>query len=390
MFKKYEARIDHLFRAVGSAFRQNMAAEGKNKNGEPIRSAKSERRFHYLMIMLIIVLLIGGSIDGYYHVFFGFKIESFFILPHYLMYGAWCAIFLSVVVYASLQSRKGKNMAHWLPPRYALTALGAVLLGIAGPLDIISHALLGFEFNLQVLLSPAHLILFLAFGLIYSGVLSHAVYQLHRYPHEHQNSFRTSLPLLIGLVCLLNIVIWPAWYFDPLAADYASKGAIVGVRDAYNWIDYGSPTAEVAGVEGIVLTTLILVPFVILPLNRWRLPSGSLLFVLGSVFVQRAIIVGVYSYLPAILGAALAGELIWAWMRRGGEARLSSPLGYRILGFSVPFILFSLYFLTVSFMPNGVIWPATLWTGSIWMAAGVGVLLSLIIIPGKANAEKIA
>lgn len=389
MFKRYLARLDHLFRVVSSAFRQNMAAEGKDESGEPIPSTKSEHRFHYLMIVLIIVLLIGGTIDGYYHVFFGFKIESFFILPHYVMYGGWFAIFVAVAVYAGLQSRKGKNMAEWLPPRYALTALGALLFAIAGPLDIISHALLGFEFNLQVLLSPSHLILFVAFGLIYAGVLSHAIYQFRRYPHEHQNSFRTCLPLLIGLAALLHIVIWPAWYFDPFAADYASKGAIVGVRDAYNWIDYGSPTAVIAGVEGILLTTLILIPFVILPLYRWRLPTGSLLFILGCVFVDRAIILGVYSYLPAILGAALAGELIWAWMRRGGVARLSSLLGYRLLAFSVPFVLFTLYFLIVSFMPNGVIWPVTLWAGSIWMAAGVGVLMSLLILPGKGVADKI-
>src|SRR5260221_10027036 len=98
MFKRYLARIEHLFRVVGFAFRQNMAVEGKDESGEPIPSTKSERRFHYLMIMLIIVLLIGGTIDGYYHVFFGFKIESFFILPHYVMYGAWFVIFVSIVL----------------------------------------------------------------------------------------------------------------------------------------------------------------------------------------------------------------------------------------------------------------------------------------------------
>ena len=101
-------------------------------------------------------------------------------------------------------------------------------------------------------------------------------------------------------------------------------------------------------------------------------------------------VVGVYSYLPAILGAALAGEIIWAWMRRGGDARLASPLGYRILAFSVPFVLYSIYFLIISFMPNGVAWPVHLWSGSIWMAAIVGVLTSFTMIPGKANAEKIA
>jgi hypothetical protein len=254
-------------------------------------------------------------------------------------------------------------------------------------LDVIWHTLFGFELNLEVLLSPSHLVLFVAVGLIYFSVLSHATYLFDRVPREPQKSFLASLPMLIGIASVFVIVFWPTWYFDPFAADYASKGAIVGVRDAYNFIDYGSATAEIAGVAGILLTTVILIPFVILPLYRWRLPSGSLTFILGWVFLQRAVILGVYVYLPAILGAALAGEIIWAWMRRGGEARLASTLGYRLLAFCVPLVLFSLYFLTVAFLPNGVIWPVHLWAGAIWMAAVAGLLLSFALIPGNGIAK---
>lgn len=389
MLKRYQAQIGRLFRVAGSALWQNIVAEGKAQNGKPNSSTKSVYSFHYLMLGLIIVLQIGGIIDARTHVFYGVEIESFFVPAHYVLYGGWLAVLGSVVAYVGLQVRKGSHKVDWLPPRYALVALGAILFGISGGLDAIWHTLFGFELNLEILLSPAHLVLFLAFGLIYFGVLSHAIYQFDLSSREHQNSFRTSLPMIIGIASLFVIVFWPTWYFDPFAADYASKGAIVGVRDAYNFIDYGSPTAEIAGVGGILLTTLILIPFVILPLYRWRLPSGSLTFILVWVFIQRAVIVGVYSYLPAILGAALVGEIIWAWMRRGGEARLTSPLGYRLLAFSVPLVLFSIYFLIVSFMPNGVIWPIHLWLGSIWMAAVAGVLMSFTMIPEKDNAHKI-
>lgn len=177
MFKRYQAQIDRLFRVVGSALWQNIVAEGKDQIGKPNQSTKSVYPFHYLMIGLIIVLQIGACMDGWYHVFSGFEIESFFIPPHYVMYGGWLAVLGSVVVYAGLQIRKGSNIVDWLPPRYALAALGAFLFGIVGGRDIISHTLLGFEFNLEVLLSPAHLVLFLAFGLIYFSVLSHAIYQ---------------------------------------------------------------------------------------------------------------------------------------------------------------------------------------------------------------------
>ena len=389
MVKRYQAQLDRLFRVAGSALWQNIVAEGKPQNGTPNSSTKSVFSFHHLMIGLIILLQIGGIIDARTHVFYGVEIESFFVPAHYFLYGGWLAILGLIVAYVGLQVRKKSDPADWLPPRYALVALGAILFGISGGLDAIWHTLFGFELNLEILLSPSHLVLFLAFGLIYFGVLSHAIYQFNLSVREHQNSFRKSLPLIIGIASLFVIVFWPTWYFDPFSADYASKGAIVGVRDAYNFIDYASPIAEIAGVGGILLTTLILMPFVILPLYRWRLPSGSLTFILVWVFIQRAVIVGVFNYLPAVLGAALVGEIIWAWMRRGGEARLTSLLGYRILAFCVPLALFSIYFLIVAFMPNGVIWPVHLWLGSIWMAAVAGVLMTFTMLPEKANAVRI-
>lgn len=339
-------------------------------------------RFHYLMIGLITVMQIGGVIDARTHVFHGFNIDSFFVPAHYVLYGGWFGVLVSVLAYAAWQRRHGRPRKEWLPPGYQLAAAGAFLFGVAGALDAIWHTLFGFELNLQVLLSPSHLVLFCAIGLIYFSVVRHASYQFDLAPERHRQSFRASLPLNIGIASFFVIVFWPTWYFDPLAADYASQGAIVGTRGAYSFIAYGSATAEIAGVAGILLTTLVLVPFVILPLHRWRLPSGSLVFILGWVFLQRAIILGVYSYLPAVLGAALTGEVIWAWMRRGGAARLAAPLGYRILAFSVPFVLFSIYFLTVALMPHGVIWPVHLWAGSIGLAAIAGTLQSATMIPG--------
>ena len=396
MLKKRQAQMTRPLGVVarpigkfGPSLRQNIFADGTDQVNRPRASAKSISAFHYLMIGLVILLQIGGMIDARTHVFYGFDIQSFFVPAHYLLYGAWMLVLWSVIGYALLQIRRGRAIVDWLPPRYGLAALGAVLFGIAGAFDAVWHSLFGFELNLEVLLSPSHLVLFTAFGLIYFSVLSHAMYQYDLAPREHQNSFLRSLPMLIGIASVFVIVFWPTWYFDPFAADFASNGTMIGTRDAYDFIDFSSPVAEIAGVGGIILSTLIIVPFVILPLYHWRLPSGSLIFILAWVFIQRAIILGVYSYLPAILGAALAGEIIWAWMRRGGEIRLSSPVGYRLLAFSVPLVLFSIYFLIIAFMPNGVIWPVHVWSGAIWMAAVAGVLMSFALIPQKGVMHKI-
>ena len=350
----------------------------------------SAQRFHYLMMGLITVMQIGGIIDARMHVFHGFNIDSFFVPAHYVLYGGWFGVLGAVALYWAWRRKAGAKPGDRLPQGYDYAAWGAALFGCAGALDAVWHTLFGFELNLQVLLSPSHLVLFFAIGLIYFSVVRHAAHRYDLAPGAHQRSLVTSLPLNVGIASLFVIVFWPTWYFDPMAADYASSGAIVGTRGAYSFIDYGSRTAEIAGVGGLILTTLIVVPFVILPLQRWRLPAGSLVFILAWVFLQRAIILGVYRYLPAVLGAAIVGEIIWAWMRRGGEARLASPRGYRALAFAVPFALFAFYFLSAALTPNGIVWPVHLWAGSIGMAGMAGLLLSYALIqpPRGAAAQR--
>jgi hypothetical protein len=339
------------------------------------------------MIALIIALQIGGIIDARTHVFTGFAIDSFFVPAHYLMYGAWLGILALISAYVAAQIRRGRT-DQILPRGYSYSALGALLFGVAGVLDLIWHTLFGFELNLEILLSPAHLVLFSAFGLIYFGVLSHAIYEYQQRPPRHPASFRFALPLNIGIASLFVIVFWPTWYFDPLAADYASGGAIIAARSAYAFIDFGSPTAEIAGVAGILLTTAIMVPFAVVPLHRWRLPSGSLTFIFAWVFIQRAVILGVYAYLPAVFGAAFVCELIWARTRGGHERRLASPNAYRAIAFLLPFTLLSIYFATISIVLEGILWPPHIWLGVILMAALVGLSTSMALIPATGRAER--
>lgn len=341
-----------------------------------------DSRFHYLMLALVTLMQIGGVIDARTHVHHGFSIESFFVPAHYVLYAAWVGVLVSVSSLAWSRRRQGRSRAEWLPPGYGWAALGAALFGFSGAFDAFWHSVFGFELNLQVLLSPAHLILFLAIGFIYYSVVCHADHHFRLTPERHQRSLAACLPLVIGLASLFMIVFWPCWYFDPLAADYAARLPQVAARSAYRLIEYGTPTAEITGVGGILLTALVVVPFVVVPLYRWRLPSGSLAIMFAWVYLQRAVILGVYQYLVAVALAALAGEAVWAWMHRGGEARLASPFGYRVIAFAVPLALFGGYFLMVALASGGIAWPVHLWAGSMWMAAVAGVLLTLVLVPG--------
>src|SRR5947209_1070514 len=156
MFNKRQAQMDRPLGVVakplgkvGPALWQNIVADGKHQIGRPSESTRSISSFHYLMIGLIILLQIGGVIDARTHVFYGFDIQSFFVPVHYVLYGVWMLVLWSVIGYTVVQIRKGLHMVDWLPPRYALAALGAILFGIAGAFDAVWHTLFGFELNLE-------------------------------------------------------------------------------------------------------------------------------------------------------------------------------------------------------------------------------------------------
>ena len=53
----------------------------------------------WLTVGLATLWEIGGHIDAWYHTHYGFEVESFFTLPHALLYGSWLATGAVMVVY---------------------------------------------------------------------------------------------------------------------------------------------------------------------------------------------------------------------------------------------------------------------------------------------------
>lgn len=185
------------------------------------------------------------------------------------------------------------------------------------------------------------------------------------------------LALAIGMAVLLARALWPAWYYDPLTIDYSSGGVFAGRLAAFRSVDFESSAAPIAGASGILLITLLLVGFLMVVLHRWRLPLGAVTLVVVYPALLRALAVDTLIFLPSLLGAAIVAEAIWAWIRRGGEARLSSPNGYRVIAAVFPAALLILYFTTIALVTPGIRWPVEVWLGVIVLATGAGGLLGL-------------
>ena len=341
-------------------------------------SARSSRLL-WLMCGLIMLWQVGGHVDAWYHTHYGFQIESFLTWPHLLLYGSWAAT-LGVAGFAVLnRARRGEGT----PAGYWLVLLGAVLFGLGGAFDSVWHAAFGFEVRLETLLSPAHLWLVASHGLAAFGVLIAAADHYREAAVLGRHRTVTAVPLIVCFAVLLRMLMWNLFYSDPLAVDYASGGQTMSHLGNYPAVAFATDPARVAGVTGILLHSVLLALFLVVPLRRFRLPGGTLTAILLWDAVLTVAVTDMWTYLAAVAGAAVVGEALWAWMRSGWLGGPDAERGYWILAFAVPAAQFALYFVVMAWFGGGIAWTAHLAAGTPIMAGFFGLLVALLAVPPR-------
>lgn len=337
-----------------------------------------ETRFHWLMAMLLVASNIGTHIDAWYHAHYGFAIESFLTPPHYLLYASWLSMGAAAGVFALSRARSGERFGQLLPPGYHVAAIGIGVFLADGVFDFAWHGLVGFEQNFEFTLSPSHFVLLAGALLVSAGFVRHSLYRRQRGVRGAEDWL-----LALGVAFVLIRVLWPTWYYDPFTIDYAAGGAVVGRIDAMDEIAFAASSAPVAGVAGMLLLAAILVGFVVLPLQRWRLPTGAASLILLYPMLLRTPVTDMQRYLPAVVVAAVAVEVLWGWMRRGEPSRRAALAGYGAIGALLPATLLTTYFAIMASAGGGIVWPLTLWVGAIAQASAVGLLVSWGLVSGQ-------
>jgi hypothetical protein len=332
---------------------------------------------------LLALWQVGGHIDAWYHVHRGFDIESFFTWPHALLYGAWAATGIVVLVHALANARRGLPRRAWLPPGYALILLGVALFGLGGAFDLVWHALFGFEVRLETLLSPAHLWLVVASGLALFGFLRAAVEHRRQSGAHGYRPALADIPLVLVVALLFRLALWSLFYSEPLAADYASGGVGIARLGTSQGFALQADVARVAGVTGLLLHSVLLALFLVAPLWRLRLPGGTIALLMLWDGLLIVAVTDMWLYLPAVIGAALVGEALWAWMWRGGLDGVNAEPGYWLLAFSVPLVEFGFYFVLMAAFGGGIIWTVHLVLGAPVLAAFYGLLTGLLAVPPR-------
>ena len=285
-------------------------------------------------------MVTGLFLDGWAHQ--ANKPETFFSPWHLLLYSGFVA---AVAWFAWDGRRRGAATAapgdRWLTAGLVLFVTGAVGDGVW-------HEVFGIEVDLEALLSPTHLLLFIG------GFLM------------------VTLPLRIARADEAEVrPSWPAWWPQAVTLTLATSVAgffsmYLSAFDGIGGADGSALVEEMQayGVASILATNLLLAAPTVFVLRRWDPPVGTFLFLHTAFGVLMTGLDGFRNIQLAL--APVAGGIVLEVARR------SLPLLATVALASVA--AWSTYFAVIE-LTDGVPWTVELWAGSIVLAAAASAAL---------------
>ena len=201
-------------------------------------------------------LIVGLFVDGWAHN--NDKPESFFTPWHGLFYSGFTATALWLL---SRRQRHGG-----IPAGYGLGFVGLAAFGVGGVADMVWHLIFGVEVDLEALLSPTHLLLFVSGVLIGSSPLRAAMSD----PDDE-----VPLPALLSTTILTATVAFFFMEFSPFITDAMRDEPYrfaAGLEQGGGWL---ADELQLEGLAAVLVTTVILTGPTLMLLRRWRCQWGA-------------------------------------------------------------------------------------------------------------------
>ncbi|MCC6455795.1 MAG: hypothetical protein IT328_12665 [Caldilineaceae bacterium] len=326
-------------------------------------------RFEWAMSLLGLIFLGGLYLDGWAHNHDKTD-QSFFTICHAFFYSGFLLIVLLLVTTLWINHRRGIAWNQALPAGYSLSMFGVLLFAVGGVGDMLWHELFGVEADFDALFSPSHLVLALGMALINTGPLRAAWARPGK-----RLSWTDGGPALLSLTTLVSGLSFLLMASHPLVSTIAGAAH-----------DDGSRFVEIAGVSGVLLTTLFTMGPILLAIRRWRLPAGSLILILGIDTFAMAIVNWHHDYTLWLMLAMFVAVLLVEVVRLRLEPLMEKKNALRVFAALAPFLLMGSYFIALLFT-EGTHWSIHLWTGTIVEASLAGWLLSYLVVPPAVPAE---
>ncbi|TMD41639.1 MAG: hypothetical protein E6I88_07045 [Chloroflexi bacterium] len=278
-------------------------------------SVPATKTFEWTVVALCTWLMTGAYLDAWAHRHLA-RLETFFTPWHAVLYSGMFAV---------------------------LTFLAVTALRI--------------EVSLAALVSPPHLLLMLALGMIVTGPLRAAWKRAGK---------RAPWTAVISATLLLSMFTFFDQFDQPLVNVWAAGQVFFPDTLRYT---------EELGILGIMVQTALLTGVVLYLLSRFTLPFGSITLLAGLNGILLGSLAENFNLIPvAILGGLLA-DLVMLWLRPGPQ-RITALRLAAVIG---PVGVSSLYLLAVQ-LTQGIAWPVTLWLGSIVVSGAIGLLLSYLAV----------
>ena len=297
------------------------------------------------------LLVLGMFLDAYAHVFIGVDEEALVTPWHLAIYAgfALASAWVAIVV-----GRYGGGTVATAPPGYGGAVAGLAIFGAGAVSDFAWHAAFGVEAELEALLSPPHVLLFVGALLIMTGPF--------RAAWQREDGARSLWPAMIALTGATSLTALFLGYSSAYAYPFPTADAT------------GSLTQGI-GVVPILVTNMILVAPLLLLLRRWQPPMGAatLLFgVTGALSTSFA----AFGTSELVLGT-LAGGLAADITIRATRAGPRRPLAVRVVATVTPLVLWTSHMVILQ-VTSGLTWPAELVSGVVLWAVLGGLALSLL------------
>lgn len=318
-------------------------------------------RFDWLMSILGFLFVGGLFLDGWAHAHG--KVDNTFFTPwHAVLYSGYAINALVLFFTLFRNHSQGVSWQRAIPQGYELSLIGVPFFAIGGIGDAIWHTLFGFEIGVEQLLSPTHLVLAFSGILIMTGPLRAA---MRRSDMKAAQGWSKLLPMLLSLVALLLMFAFFTEFVNPFVRTW-----VVVSRFSFPNI------SETVGIAGILIQAGIFMGTLLLVVRRWRLPLGSLTFILTLNMALISVLADQYRLIPAVLIAGIIADILYQWLKPSIERQNE----LRIFAFLTPTILYLCYFAALG-LSRPIVWSLDLWLGSCFMSGVVGLVLSFLVVP---------
>jgi hypothetical protein len=341
----------------------------ENRSGAP-------SQLDWFVTLAVTWTMTGLFIDAHEHLFK--TVETFLNPWHLTMYSG--AIFAAAVlgVATARNRRAGDSFWQAIPSGYQPSVAGVACLLLGGAFDSIWHAVFGFEHQLDLLLSPPHLVLLTGLFFVAVGPVRSA---LARPPASH---FVDQLPMLvsIGLAFeVIQFVMQIGFYPEALLRD-RPLSQIVFLHEQFVlsvFLFY----KQALEMMIVVWQSAMLAAAVLYLSARTRLQFGALIVVCVAekLWVGGELSSDAYEFLLLVFASSAAG-LVGDVLVAKFDPSLRNPNVFRLLGFAVPAAYFAAYFTFAVPMFGGTWWDSSFLFGSIALAGIVGVCVSQLFICG--------